>query len=171
MRKTKYTLAFAFLGTAAMALSGCFGKKGKEAGAVSFWSSFGGAYTTVVQTVVDKINTDKGYKIEHESHDSYGPIFRDMQSALSTGDYPNIAQGYPDHFAKYMSRDILLPLDQYLTQDDINDYYDQYMEENYFWADDGSGQKNIYGLPFSKSTELLGYNGTFVEYCKTINPA
>ena len=170
MRKTKYALGLSFLVTAATSLSGCGPKKG-TVGEVSLWSSFGSGYSEVVQAVVDQINADKGYKIVHETHDSYDKIFQDMQSASSLGDYPNIAMGYPDHFATYMSSDILLPLDQYLTQDDIKDYYDQYMEENYFWADDGSGAKNIYGLPFNKSTELLGYNGTFVDYCKEVHGA
>ena len=41
-----------------------------------------------------------------------------------------------------------------------------YMEENYSLGVDDSGNPVLYGLPFNKSTELMGYNGAFVDYCK-----
>jgi len=164
------TLGLALLTIASTTLSGCFKPKASDPGAVLFWSSFGGAYTTVLNGVVDSINSEKGLQIEHVSQGSYDGINTNMINAIGVGDYPNIAMGYPDHFATYLSSGILKPLDEYLTAEDIADYYSEYMAENYFYDDGGeNAQKKIYALPFNKSTELLGYNGVFVDYCATID--
>lgn len=171
--KAKIKLGLALMTVAASTVAGCSFKKNKTAaGTVQFWSSFGGAYTTVLNGVVDGIQNETGITVEHTSQGSYDKINTDMINAIAVGDYPNIAMGYPDHFATYLSSGILKPLDSYLSEDDIKDYYPEYMSENYFY-DDGrqNAQKKIYALPFNKSTELLGYNGVFVDYCTTINPA
>ena len=166
--KAKFKIGLALLAISASSLTACFGKKDKNANGVLFWSSFGGAYTTVLNGVVDGIKAETGIEIEHASQGSYDEINRNMISAIAVGDYPNIAMGYPDHFATYLSSGILTPLDDYLSEADIADYYAEYMNENYFYDDGGANaQKKIYALPFNKSTELLGYNGVFVDYCAT----
>ena len=167
--KAQYKIGLAMLAVAASTVTGCkFGKDKTVAGQVNFWSSFGGAYTTVLNDVVKKITDKTGIPIEHSSQGSYDEINRNMISAIAVGDYPNIAMGYPDHFATYLSSGILTPVDTYLTEEDKADYYNEYMTENYFYDD--SGEKRLYALPFNKSTELLGYNGVFVDYCATLNP-
>ena len=168
--KAKFKFALALLTVAATTAAGCSLKKKKgDADTVQFWSSFGGAYTTVLNGVVEKITAEKGIKIEHASQGSYDEINRNMISAIAVGDYPNIAMGYPDHFATYLSSGILKPLNEYLSEADLADYYTEYMNENYFYDDGGANaQRKIYGLPFNKSTELLGYNGVFVDYCASL---
>ena len=171
--KAKFKFGIAMLTVAASTVAGCnlFKKNTVDADAVQFWSSFGGAYTTVLNGVVAKITEEKGIKIEHASQGSYDEINRNMISAIAVGDYPNIAMGYPDHFATYLSSGILNPLDGYLSEADLADYYAEYMHENYFYDDGGeNAQKKLYALPFNKSTELLGYNGVFVDYCASLNP-
>ena len=170
--KAKFKIGLAMLTVAASTVAGCnlFKKNKTEPGTVAFWSSFGGAYTTVLNGVVDGIQNETGIKIEHTSQGSYDKINSDMISAIAVGDYPNIAMGYPDHFATYLSSGILKPLDSYLSEADIADYYTEYMNENYFYDDGGqNAQKKIYALPFNKSTELLGYNGVFVDYCASLD--
>ena len=170
--KAKFKLGIAMLTVAASTVAGCnlFNKNKGQTGDVSFWSSFGGAYTTVLNGVVAKITEETGITVDHASQGSYDEINRNMISAIAVGDYPNIAMGYPDHFATYLSSGILQNLDSYLTEADLADYYEDYMYENYFWDDGGeNAQKKLYALPFNKSTELLGYNGVFVDYCATQN--
>lgn len=169
--KAKIKIGLAMLAVAGSTVAGCSLRGKKDANAVAFWSSFGSAYSNVLNSVVDKITAETGIKIEHTTQGSYDEINRNMISAIAVGDYPNIAMGYPDHFATYLSSGILKPLDEYLSEEDINDYYAEYMDENYFYDDGGeNAQKKIYALPFNKSTELLGYNGVFVDYCATQNP-
>ena len=171
--KANFKFGLAMLTVAASTVAGCnlFNKNKGQGGEVAFWSSFGGAYTTVLNGVVANITEETGITIEHTSQGSYDEINRNMISAIAVGDYPNIAMGYPDHFATYLSSGILQNLDSYLTETDLADYYEEYMHENYFWDDGGENAvKKLYALPFNKSTELLGYNGVFVDYCATLNP-
>lgn len=154
MKKSVFAVAV----VATTALSGCFTKK-KE---ISFWSSFGGAYTQYLDPIVEEIGKDLGLTIDHVSKKSYPGVLDAMVSAIATGKYPSIAVGYPDHFAQYHGSKILRNLDS-LAGDIVSDFDPNYMPENYLVDQDGS--KHLYGLPFNKSTELLGYNGVFVDYC------
>lgn len=165
--KTKSTIGLALLAVAAGALASC--GPSNPAGSVQFWSSFGATYRNVLDPICGQIGKDLGFDVIHESQGSYPDIKKNMMSAIAVGDYPNIAMGYPDHFAEYLGADILKPLDNYLTSDLLEDYYEDYMTENYFY--DSSAEKHAFAVPFNKSTELLGYNGTFVEWCKTKDPS
>jgi multiple sugar transport system substrate-binding protein len=93
-----------------------------------------------------------------------------MNSAIQNEKYPSLAIGYPDHIVGYLSADILRPLDSYLSAKEKSDYYSNYIKENYFPGNDGSGKDSLYGVPFNKSTEILGYNKTFVDYCEFRQP-
>ena len=168
--KLRNSMGLALLAASTMAISGCFGKKDK--GGIQLWSSFGAAYTGALDTIVNEVAKSTGVKIEHESKGGYPEIRREMISAIAAGDYPNIATGYPDHFVSYLAADVLSPLDDLFTQEEIDDYYPEYLEENRFYDNAGANAKlRLYGVPFNKSTELLGYNGVFVDYCAHLNPA
>ncbi len=154
---------FALAVVAATSLTACGGKK-KD---VSFWSSFGGAYTQYLDPIVEDIAKDLNMTIDHVSKKSYPGVLDAMVSAIATGKYPSIAVGYPDHFAQYHGSKILRPLDS-LAADIVGKFDQNYMPENYLVDQDGS--KHLYGLPFNKSTELLGYNRVFVDYCASLYP-
>ena len=166
MKKFKYSTGFAFLFMTATALTACGNKKD-----IRFWSSFGAAYSGAVDRIVEKVEKQTGVKIEHESKGSYPEIRKAMILGINDMDIPELAIGYPDHFVSYLGSNVLTPLDDLFTQDELNDYIPEYLEENYFYDNGGANaQRHLYGLPFNKSTELLGYNGVFVDYCATINP-
>jgi maltose-binding protein MalE len=155
--------AFALAAVAATTLSGC----GKNYDVV-FWSSFGGDYTQYLNPIVEDIADKLGYKVQHVSKKSYPGVLDAMVSSIATGKYPNVVVGYPDHFAQYHGSKILLPLDDMVSAEMLADFDANYMPENYLYDQDGT--KHLYGLPFNKSTELLGYNQVFVEYCDWKNP-
>ena len=149
--------ALALASIAAITLSGC----GKAD--VTFWSSFGGGYTQYLNPIVEDIAADHGWKVSHVSKKSYPGVLDAMVSAIATGNYADVVVGYPDHFAQYHGSKILVPLDDYVSAEMLADFDPNYMPENYLYDQDGT--KHLYGLPFNKSTELLGYNQVFVEYC------
>lgn len=157
MKNVKGLHGLAFLLTAASALSGCsFG------GGLKFWSSFGKTYTTQLNNLCAKAEKKTGVKIEHESKGGYPEIRKAMISAMAVGDYPTLATGYPDHLVSYLEHNILVPLDDKVTK---SDYYEDYLKENTFYDNSGKGKQRLYGVPFNKSTEVLGYNGVFVDWC------
>ena len=157
MIKLKKATLGAFLSVAAIAATSC-GQAKKE---VEFWSAFGSKYGAKLQTIVDGVSEKLGIEIEHKAISGYDNILSDMTAALNTETYPDIAVGYPDHFAGYHGSRILRPMED-LVSSFKSDYYDAYMTENYLYDKDGS--KHLYGVPFNKSTELLGYNGVFVDF-------
>ena len=160
-------MGIALLAASTMAVTGCFGKK--DGASIQLWSSFGAAYTGALDNIVNQVAEATGIKIDHESKGGYPEIRREMISAIAAGDYPNIATGYPDHFVSYLAADVLTPLDDMFSQEEIADFYDEYLEENRFYDNGGTNaQQRLYGVPFNKSTELLGYNGVFVDYCASL---
>lgn len=157
MTKTKKS-CFA-LGMVAATLCGCsFGAKDS-----SFWTPFGALYENKLEPIVADISSELGFETKVESKGSYPGVKDAMVSAIASGKYPGIVVGYPDHFAQYHGSKILVPLDSLVSEDMLKDFPEQYMKENYLYDTDGS--QHLYGLPFNKSTELLGFNRVFVEYC------
>lgn len=172
MKKVKSTFALALLAVAAGSLSSCGNKSD-----LVFWSSFGNAYTSVLDGIVEKAGNSSGAVIEHISQGSYDKVKNEMMSAIADRSYPDLVTGYPDHFAEYLGNDALQPLDKFVKAYDeahgtnlLDDYFPAYMEENYNLAVDDDGNKVLSALPFNKSTELMGYNGVFVDFCATRYP-
>jgi len=162
MKKLKHPIGLALLMTASTVMSSC------SLGGLTFWSCFGASYTNALDKVVAQVEKKTGVKINHESKGSYPEVRRQMISAMANGDYPTMAAGYPDHIVSYLEHEVLTPLDSYLGKDK-SEYYEDYLKENIFYDNSGKGVQRIYGVPFNKSTELLGYNGVFVDYCATID--
>ena len=169
---------FAKLTTATMfgvltvgALSGC----GAKADLI-LWTGFGASYSSAVLSLLDRYQDASGVVIEHQSQGSYDKLQSNINNSVSTASYPNIANGYPDHFAGYIGSGIQLPLDPYIKAynqehggDLLADYYPEYMVENQSLRFRKDGTPYTMGLPFNKSTEVMGYNGYFVDYCKTVD--
>lgn len=176
--KVKSTFGLALLAVASGALSSCGGGKGA---AIEFWSSFGSAYTTVLDGIVastaEKVSNNFGATVDiaHLSQGSYDKVKERMMSAISDISYPDLVTGYPDHFAEYSANKILHPLDELVKNYDqkhgtnlLSDYFQGYMAENYAVDCDEAGNPVLSALPFNKSTELMGYNGVFVDYCASL---
>ena len=155
MKLKKVTL-FAFAAIATSALYGCGNKD------VVFWDSFGTKYSGYLKDIIADISTKEGFEIKHESKGSYPGILKAVTSSVPNRKYPTIAVGYPDHFANYHGSKILVKLDD-MAKDILDDYDQDYMPEQYLYDQDG--KQHLYSLPFNKSTEVLGYNGVFVDYC------
>ena len=170
MKKIRSTIAISLLAVVAGALSSC-GKDERDL----FWSSFGSGYSSYLDAIVEEANVRSGANLKHVSQGAYDKTLTNMLSAMQVGKYPNIVTGYPDHFVEYAGKGVLVPLDKYIerykneTGKNLeDDYYTFYMRENKEISVDDKNNPIINGLPFNKSTELMGYNGTFVDYCKSL---
>ncbi len=143
---------------------------------ITLWTGFGAAYTQAVNSLITRYQEQTGVIIENTSAGSYDNLQSKLSNSVSTASYPNFANGYPDHFAGYIASGILLELDPYIEAyneandtDLLADYYDNYMEENKMLKYKADGTPYVMGLPFNKSTEVMAYNGYFVEYAQALN--
>ena len=174
--KNKKIICVSLASTAALLLGGCAG--GAD---VTFWAPFGSGYTTQLEVLVQRFNeSDAGFTVGVESAGSYQNLQKNINNSLATRGFPNFTLGYPDHFAGYIKSGIMIELDGYVKQYDIehkaelealgytsilDDFYQQYMTENYTLKYKGNTDEGyLMGIPFNKSTELLSYNGYMWNY-------
>ena len=156
MKLKKGALAI-FASITAMSLTACGNQKD-----VTFWASFGEKYSLMLKPIINKAAKKLNLTVKYTTAGSIKNIHTNMVAAIGTSKYPSIAMGYPDHFVQYQGSDILVPLDDDFKNELANDYDKSYIPENKIY--DKNGVLRTYGVPFNKSTELLGYNGVFVDY-------
>ncbi|MGI6713624.1 MAG: extracellular solute-binding protein [Bacilli bacterium] len=153
-------------------VSSCSGKP-----KINFWTGFGTAVSGVIEPLIseyEKANPE--YDITYESKGGYDGLQKAISLSASTGNYPHLAVGYPDHMAGYIVSDILQPLDSFIEQEEagfLDDFLPAYLKENqeltYRRKTDGSGgfdydRPFTMGLPFNKSTEVVVANQTMMDY-------
>lgn len=150
--------------------------KGAE---IEFWTGFGSNINDVLEPLLDEFTKITGVKVRYESKGSYDNVLNATQLSATSGKFPNLVIGYPDHFASYVNQDIIVRLDYYFENDvqsvfepegerfKIDDFYSDYMVENQNIEFDAEGKGYTLGVPFNKSTEVLIYNSTFFEWCAT----
>ena len=140
---------------------------------IDFWAGFGTNINSVIETMITDFTKLTGITVNYQSQGSYDALQNAINLSASTGTYPNVAVGYPDHFAGYIYSDIQLPLnflidndknipakqsngDAELAKFDYSDFYASYKTENESLKSDANGNAYVMGLPFNKSTEVMG---------------
>lgn len=146
---------------------------------IEFWTGFGTDINNVMSDILETFTKLTGVKVKYESKGSYDNVLNAVQLSATTGKFPNVTIGYPDHFATYVNQDIIVRLDYYFEHDvhssfepegeefEIDDFYKDYMRENQSIEFDAEGKGYTLGVPFNKSTETLIYNSTFFDWCAT----
>ncbi|MDR0934834.1 MAG: extracellular solute-binding protein [Erysipelotrichaceae bacterium] len=144
---------------------------------INFWTGFGTDINDVMEDVLDEFTKLTGVNVNYESKGSYDGVLQATQLAATTGQYPNVVIGYPDHFATYVKQDIIARLDHFFEADvhnvfepegesfAVSDFYSDYMRENQEIEFDKDGNPYTLGVPFNKSTEVMVYNSTFFDWC------
>ena len=154
--------------------------KGTE---IEFWTGFGSAINDVLEPVIAEFEHMTGVKVKYESKGGYTQVLNATTLAATSGTFPHLVVGYPDHFATYVNQDIIVRLDYYFKNDvrssfepddqqfKIDDFYTDYMRENQSIEFDAEGNPYTLGVPFNKSTEVLIVNDTFFSYCAAHEPS
>ena len=145
---------------------------------IKMWAGFGSAINDVLDDLLEEFNRLTGVKVEYESKSDYNSCLKAVTLAATSGNYPHVVVGYPDHFASYVKSDIIVRLDYYFENDVYNatfepagerfklsDFYSDYVVENQSIEFDEQGNPYTLGVPFNKSTEVMVYNKTFFNYC------
>lgn len=144
---------------------------------IEFWTGFGSNINDVIEPLLDEFTAMTGVNVRYESKGSYDNVLNACTLSATTGKFPHLVVGYPDHFASYVNQDIIVRLDYYFENDvqsvfepdgesfKISDFYPDYMRENQSIEFDRDGNPYTLGVPFNKSTEVLIYNSTFFDWC------
>ncbi len=146
---------------------------------IDFWTGFGSSINDVLEPLIGEFEKMTGVTVNYESKGSYDNVLNAATLAATSGTFPNVLVGYPDHFATYVNQDIIVRLDYYFENDvhsvfepegeefEIADFYEDYMVENQSIEFDKDGNPYTLGIPFNKSTEVLIYNSTFFDWVAT----
>jgi len=156
---------------------------------IVMWTGFGSKINTIMEELLEDFTKKTGIIVDYEAKGGYPNLLKAINLAATSGKFPHIANGYPDHFASYIKSHILLKLDGILENDklrgeaegaytqngvrfgndgirllDYKDFYADYTIENETleYKEDGSGY--VYGVPFNKSTEVMVYNADLFEW-------
>lgn len=132
---------------------------------LQFWHAMSGGYSDVVDQICADFNASNEYGITvvPTYQGGYGDLHAKMMAALQTDEIPNLAQAYGNNIIIYSQSEMVMKLDDYITNADygvvdFEDIMEGYRTENSSYPD-GS----FYSLPFNKSTEVLYYNKTFFD--------
>lgn len=146
---------------------------------VKFWHSFGHNISKALDPLIENFEKEmeaKGIKIDVQD-ESIGGGYDGLRSRVNLGtksnSIPTMLLGYPDHFADYISSDILLPLDQYVNSTDTeiglgdtNDFVESYWKEcqmEFKAPGENAIANHTVAIPFNKSTEIMYYNADAVD--------
>lgn len=143
---------------------------------IEFWTGFGSSINDVLEPLLSDFTKMTGINVKYESKGSYDNVLNATTLSATSGTFPNVVVGYPDHFATYVNQDIIVRLDYYFENDvhsvfepegesfKLSDFYEDYMVENQSIEFDKDGNPYTLGIPFNKSTEVLIYNSTFFDW-------
>lgn len=193
MKKKILTLALLASAASVIALSSCGSSTVENAGeefkllslddikgekiTVEFWHSFGHDITNTLNGLVESFEEEmqkQGFDIDVVAK-SIGGGYDGLRERVNMGTrskaIPTMILGYPDHFADYISHNILLPLNDFVYASDTdialegvsqteNDYIASYWAENQMTI---KGESKIAGIPFNKSTEIMVYNASLLD--------
>ena len=181
MKKVSKLLATTSVLGMAVVAAACSKTGGSGSGTLEMWVGFGNDYTGEITRVVGDYNNSgaSSYSINLTTKGAYTKLEKAIVDSFSGRSFPNFANGYPDHFAEYAHKQILIPLNSYIAdwnqkngKDLMKDFYEDYTKENeeIIYAKN-SDTKYIMGLPFNKSTEVMLCNGYLWDYVQYKNPS
>ena len=154
---------------------------------ISFWTGFGSAVNGKLEPILEEFKKKTGINIEYETKGGYSNLQTAINLSATKREFPNVAVGYPDHFAGYINSNIQLRLDGLIKNDskrdsgkkddegypigddgirlmNYKDFSTDYTTENETLEFDAEGKGYVLGLPFNKSSEVMVYNAELFEW-------
>lgn len=134
---------------------------------IEFWNTKGAPYDGVINAAIESFKVVEPHVTVKNVKQSVGigQLQGVVTKGFSTGIYPDIVEGYPDHVSTYIDYEKVVNLDTLMndseigwTEDEKADYVEAYIKEGQEYIVEGT-----YSLPFSKSTEILLYNKTLLD--------
>lgn len=135
---------------------------------VQFWHTMGKVNQEMLEVMIsnfEKENPD--IDVEHAAQGGYTDIESKLLKAIPAKTTPTMAFCYPDHVANYIKsnaavklNDLISDAEVGLSAEELKDYQD-----TGFWSEGAAYDKvgSVYSVPFSKSTEVLFMNSTWMK--------
>ena len=155
-------------------LAGCSSKSGSsdmvteltEPITIEMWHYMNGGQADALNSIIEDFNAtnDKGITVNAISQGSIGDLNKKVISAAQSNSLPAIINVYPDLATGLIEDNKLVDLALFINDenvgmaDEMDDFVDTFIEETSQW-----GEGKIYGLPMTKSTEVLYVNKNMLE--------
>ena len=155
-------------------LAGCSSKSGSsdmvteltEPITIEMWHYMNGGQAEALNSIIEDFNAtnDKGITVNAISQGSIGDLNKKVISAAQSNSLPAIINVYPDLATGLIEDNKLVDLALFINDenvgmaDEMDDFVDTFIEETSQW-----GEGKIYGLPMTKSTEVLYVNKHMLE--------
>lgn len=155
-------------------LAGCSSKSGSsdmvteltEPITIEMWHYMNGGQAEALNSIIEDFNAtnDKGITVNAISQGSIVDLNKKVISAAQSNSLPAIINVYPDLATGLIEDNKLVDLALFINDenvgmaDEMDDFVDTFIEETSQW-----GEGKIYGLPMTKSTEVLYVNKNMLE--------
>lgn len=151
----------------AAALSGCAGTQ-KTAGreqprVITVWTYYNGVQKETFDSLVQRFNETEGVSmnivVETVSKGTIGEltqaVYDSVDKNVGSDPLPQICAAYADIAFAINEKGLVADLGQYMTEEEMDEFVDAYLEEGRFESDD-----TLKLFPVAKSTEVLTVNMT-----------
>ena len=131
--------------------------------AIEIWHYYNGAQKEAFDSLVTEFNEtvgrEKGIVVEAFSQGNVNDLIQKVTDAadkkVGASEIPDIFSAYVDTAYAMDQRGLVAPLDSYMTQEELDQYVDAYIDEGRF-----DQEENLKIFPVAKSTEVFMLNKT-----------
>lgn len=134
---------------------------------IEMWHYMTGKQAETLQEIVEEFNTtnDKGITVNAVAQGSVADLNKKVIAASQSNTLPAIINVYPDLATGLINEGKIVDLATYINDENVgmpddmkNDFVDAFIAELSQWE-----EGKVYGLPMTKSTEVLYVNKTLLE--------
>lgn len=132
---------------------------------LTLWHNFGGQIQATMDEQIEEFNATVGKEkgvIVSVTSISGSAALQDKLTMIAAGDpgapeMPDITTCYPSTATLLADKELLTPLDEYFTKEELDAYLPRFIEEGQL------ADGKLYVFPFAKSTEVLFLNKTLFQ--------
>ena len=125
---------------------------------ITMWTGFGAKVNETMDELLKEFERKTQIHVEYEAKGGYPNLLKAINLASTSGSFPNIANGYPDHFASYIKSNILLRLDGLIANDAKRGEMDGAYTQKHSVVDPSSVTYGPDGI------KLLDYSNFYKDY-------
>lgn len=165
----RFLAALLCAGLLVSTISGCstgggeHGLKANDPVTINLWHYYNGAqqqaFDALVSEFNDTVGKEKGIYVQNSSQGKVNELIEKAMDALDgkvgAQEFPDVLAAYADTAYEINSRGMAADISQYMTQEELDEYVQEYLEEGRFTESGG-----VQLFPVAKATEAFMLNET-----------